>query len=391
MAALVRRLFARDPFPPLVEPGIYHTPLGQQQAAPYRLHLRAETDGSGVLIVNAATVLHLNSSAAAHAALLIQGLDEKQAARQIARHYRVDRWRALADTRRVREQVLAVAQAPEIDPVLFFDLDRQDPYAAAPSAPYRLDLALTYRLDESGSQDPLAPRRVDRELETAEWQAVLDAAWAAGIPHVTFTGGEPLLRPDLVQLVRHAEDLGQVTGVLTHGALLAEAGRLDSLAQAGLDHLLITLDTLEPDRHPGLAPALASDVFTAVHLTIGDDGPAADRALDRLAALGLRAVSLSSAAPGPALEQARAHAAHLGLELVWDLPAPYSQWNPIALELLEPPQGAGRAWLYVEPDGDVLPAQGVTRPLGNLLREGWQAVWARARAAAHTAESTPVS
>ena len=42
--------------------------------------------------------------------------------------------------------------------------------------------------------------------------------------------------------------------------------------------------------------------------------------------------------------------------------------------------GAGSAWLYVEPDGDVLPAQGVNRVLGSLLADPWETVWAAARA-----------
>ena len=59
------------------------------------------------------------------------------------------------------------------------------------------------------------------------------------------------------------------------------------------------------------------------------------------------------------------------LRLVYDLPVPYSRLHPVALELAqtgeEAPQGAGKAWLYVEPDGDVLPAQGILKVLGNLL------------------------
>jgi MoaA/NifB/PqqE/SkfB family radical SAM enzyme len=41
-------------------------------------------------------------------------------------------------------------------------------------------------------------------------------------------------------------------------------------------------------------------------------------------------------------------------------------------------QGGGRAWLYVEPDGDALPTQGVDRVLGNVLRDSWADIWARA-------------
>ena len=38
-------------------------------------------------------------------------------------------------------------------------------------------------------------------------------------------------------------------------------------------------------------------------------------------------------------------------------------------------KGAGTAWLYVEPDGDVLPAQGVNKVLGNLLTDPWEKIW----------------
>jgi MoaA/NifB/PqqE/SkfB family radical SAM enzyme len=74
-------------------------------------------------------------------------------------------------------------------------------------------------------------------------------------------------------------------------------------------------------------------------------------------------------------------ATDLGLSLVWDLPVPYSSFNPIASEVVVDHQseGAGKAWLYVEPDGDVLPAQGINRVLGNLLRDPWDIIWIQAK------------
>ena len=69
------------------------------------------------------------------------------------------------------------------------------------------------------------------------------------------------------------------------------------------------------------------------------------------------------------------------MRLVWDLPVPYSAFNPVAVELQQAheaaPEGAGNAWLYVEPDGDVLPAQGVNKVLGNLLTDPWKKIWKR--------------
>ena len=60
----------------------------------------------------------------------------------------------------------------------------------------------------------------------------MDKAWAAGIPHITFTGGEPTLRDDLPALIAHAEKIGQVTGLLIGWP---EAGRQGIPAHAPAD------------------------------------------------------------------------------------------------------------------------------------------------------------
>jgi MoaA/NifB/PqqE/SkfB family radical SAM enzyme len=99
--------------------------------------------------------------------------------------------------------------------------------------------------------------------------------------------------------------------------------------------------------------------------------------------MGVHAISLSEADRDltKELQNLRDFAAVLQLDLVWDMPVPYSQNNPVSLELekapdQEAPEGAGKAWLYVEPDGDVLPAQGIyDQVLGNLLRDPWEKIW----------------
>jgi MoaA/NifB/PqqE/SkfB family radical SAM enzyme len=95
--------------------------------------------------------------------------------------------------------------------------------------------------------------------------------------------------------------------------------------------------------------------------------------------MGVKTISLSASDPGlsGALDDLRRQSARLDLELVWNLPVPYSDLNPVALETegIELVEGAGRAWLYVEPDGDVLPAQGANQVLGNLLRDPWNEIW----------------
>jgi MoaA/NifB/PqqE/SkfB family radical SAM enzyme len=227
----------------------------------------------------------------------------------------------------------------------------------------------------------LAPvERVKQELTTGEWKSILDKAWAAGIPHVVFTGGEPTLRDDLVELVAHAEKNNQVTGLLTDGLKLAEEDYRSQLLQTGLDHVMILLDPENSKSWEAVQESMVEDLSVAVHLTIDAENRMESlEIIKRLASLGVNKVSLSTAdiELEPVLEAARSQAAFSGLELVWNLPVPYSAHNPVSLETRSRAKNkpAGRAWIYVEPDGDVLPEQGSQQVLGNLLNDPWEKVW----------------
>ncbi len=88
-----------------VEPipaGIYQKQSAQSEQPPYRIHLRLQRDGSGVLIVNAATVLHLNPTAAEYAYHFIKGSDPEVAAKEVAARYRVNKKMALQGLQRFR-------------------------------------------------------------------------------------------------------------------------------------------------------------------------------------------------------------------------------------------------------------------------------------------------
>jgi hypothetical protein len=367
-----------------IRPGMYASQPKPDAPIPYRLHLRVEEDGSGLLLVNASTVLHLNATATAHALELIRDATVPDAARAVRSRFRVSRSRALADQEQLRDQIMRLATQPDLDPVVYLGMERRTPFVQHLSGPYRIDLALTYATDPAGKLDPLAGKRVKRELTEKEWKGVLSNAWAAGIPHVTFTGGEPTRRKDLVSLIGYAQTLGQVTGLLTEGRRLADAKYMTSIEAAGLDHILLSYAPGDKASKAGLLAALASDIFTAVHLTLSGGQKKLTATLTELRQLGVPAVSLTSANPGnpglKLLHNCRQVAADLGLDLIWDLPAPYSARHPIQLDLDMPALGGGRAWLYVEPDGDVLPSQGVDSILGNVLHDSWADLWVRASA-----------
>jgi MoaA/NifB/PqqE/SkfB family radical SAM enzyme len=197
------------------------------------------------------------------------------------------------------------------------------------------------------------------------------------------------MREDLVELIEYAEHKGQVTGLMTDGLKLSDSGYLNSLLQAGLDHATIILHPDDGQTWEALASfkywaeVLNEDIFVTAHLTIThENGNRVMALLDKLAEANVSAVSLSAHDQDLAdeLQGARSHADDLNLSLVWDLPVPYSGLNPVALELeaaedASSAGGAGVGWLYVEPDGDVLPAQGINEVLGNLLRDEWPAIW----------------
>ncbi len=348
---------------------------------PYRLHLRLLKDGSGILIVNAATVLHLNRHGLGIRLSHDQGHLADEAASHVAKRYRISRSEALKDYTDFRDRLQTLIHTPDLDPTTFLDFERVAPHSHDLTAPLRLDCALTYRLP-AGSDASLAPtKRVDRELTTQEWETIMDKAWAVGIPHITFTGGEPTLREDLPALIAHAEKVGQVAGLLSDGLKLADKDYLHTLLQTGLDHLLFILDPDNPASWKGLETVMPEDLYTTVHLTVTPQNVnKAGEILEKLAKLEVKSLSLgaSEASLHEALHALHNKAAGLGLTLRWDLPVPYSAENPVAHETIEDdvPSGAGKAWLYVEPDGDVLPTQGeADKILGNFLRDPWEKIY----------------
>lgn len=375
----IRKMFSPvEPIPA----GSYHFQAPQDDPRNYRLHLRVEGDGCGLLIVNASTVLHLNETATEYAYYFINNLPADEVGRNMASRYNVGAEQAKDDYRNFNDRILILIETPDLDPITFLDFDRREPYSGVISAPYRIDCALTYRLPESHDPDHAPVRRVARELTTEEWLSVLDKTWQAGIPHVIFTGGEPTLREDLPEIIEHVEKNGQVSGLLTDGLRLADRVYFGRLLQTGLDHLLILLHPEDETVWNALEHILEGDIFTAVHITINHQN--ADSILEylgRLADIGVKDVSLSSNTDelDSILEAARSRVASLDMELVWDVPVPYSAHNPVALELEkednESPVGAGRAWIYIEPDGDVTPTQGDEQVLGNLLSDSWEAIW----------------
>lgn len=370
----LRRLF--KPIRPL-PPGLYAYKAPSNAPVPYRLHLRLEPDGRGVLLINASIVLHLNPTAAEFAYYLVHRTPTDQVVSQIAGRYRVTREKATRDYQEFIERVEMLYLDPGSEPAF----ERQTPESAHLSAPYRLDCAPTW-----GDHQYLSEENTRYELETDAWLAVLNKAWEIGIPHVVFTGIEPTRRSDLEILLEYAEHLGMVTGLVSDVLRLADSTYLDRITQAGLDHVMVVLQPEDERSWEALASliywreVLESRLHMAAHLTLTPENQSHfPHWLERVAASGLHAISLTASRPELAwpLLQARDRAASLGLTLIWNMPVPYANNNPISLEKAGGASGLSnpRAFLYIEPDGNTRLTFGDGRILGNFLRDSWEEIW----------------
>jgi pyrroloquinoline quinone biosynthesis protein E len=83
------------------------------------------------------------------------------------------------------------------------------------------------------------------ELSTPEWQRVLAEARELGVLQLHLSGGEPLLRRDLSEIVHSASELGLYTNLIT-SALGLTPRRAEQLRAAGLDHVQISVQADEP-------------------------------------------------------------------------------------------------------------------------------------------------
>jgi pyrroloquinoline quinone biosynthesis protein E len=125
-------------------------------------------------------------------------------------------------------------------------------------APLGMLAELTYRCPLSCAycSNPVDLGAAGGELTLDQWRRVLDEAAALGVLQVHLSGGEPLLRRDLADIVAHAHGLGLYTNLITGGQALS-GRRLAALTAAGIDHVQISFQDAEADGADAIAGAPA--------------------------------------------------------------------------------------------------------------------------------------
>lgn len=247
----------------------------------------------------------------------------------------------------------------------------------------------------------------------------MDRLRAANIPQVTFTGGEPTLRADLVELVDAAQWF--VTRLNTNGRLLTPA-LCQKLYDASLDSVQVTLYSRDPATHnalvgaegfddtvAGIRAAVAAGLSVSVNTPLCSLNTAYDETLRFVHGLGVRYVTCSGLIPsgGAVGDESRATALteqqltdvltkavavteKLEIELDFTSPGWLKEETLRALGLtLVPSCGACLSNMAIAPDGGVIPCQSwlSSQPLGNILADDWDKIWQSERCAAIRARS----
>jgi len=145
--------------------------------------------------------------------------------------------------------------------------------APRPGPPLWLLAELTYRcpLHCVFCFNPVDFARHEDELSTAEWLRVLREGRALGAVQLGLSGGEPLLRDDLEEIVAEAKRLGYYSNLLTSGIGLTEA-RAKALKAAGLDHVQLSFQDSTRELNDFLSHTKTFELKSRVARTIQDQG-----------------------------------------------------------------------------------------------------------------------
>lgn len=388
---------------------LHHLQVAEGDYRGMRLHLRIEKDGSGVLVINASRVVFLNKTATDIVHGFIRGEAEEQTIKNLLKRYKVDKETASKDIRETLFTVNSLAKAPDVCPVSYLNVQKIEPFEKELTAPYRMDIALTYRCNNQCIHCYASGPRQTAELSSKDWLAVIDKVHELGIPQVVFTGGEPTLRDDLAELIAHTQKIGLVSGLVTNGRKLKDKAYLQSLLNAGLDHLQITVESHDPKVHDkmtategswedtiqGLKNALSLPTYTVTNTTLSKLNIGGINAtIEFLHGLGVKhfacnsliysgkapaiaeSFALEEASLEPILNNIKEKTASLGMEFTWYTPTEYCEINPLQLDLGIKSCSACRINMAIEPDGTVIPCQSYTiAPLGNILRDSWKKIW----------------
>ncbi|HEX7320226.1 MAG TPA: radical SAM protein [bacterium] len=272
--------------------------------------------------------------------------------------------------------------------------------------PVLSEIAVTYRCNLN-CEFCYVGRRDCRELQTSDLKKILFKIYnEARVPSVSFTGGEPLLRKDIFDLVRYASKTGLWTNLITNGTMLNEVV-VNELKQAGLSSAQVSLEGPDQDLHEmitghkgsfeatikGISNLLAAEIPVHTNTTVSRTNIGhLDRILMLAKSIGLERLSMNLLIPcgtasskkdlwvpyeeiGDIVLKLKDLAGREKMKFLWYSPVPMCFFNSIAHGLGNKSCAAVTGLLSIDPMGNVLPCSSWREPVGSLLKRSFKSIW----------------
>jgi hypothetical protein len=376
MTQFFKQLFSDLPKEAPLPAGLYtyHTP--PEASEQFRLHLRIEPSGEGVLIINASTILHLNQTGTEFAYYLMQGKSEEEIIKLASKRFNADRDTITNDLTALHQVLKDIIRQPDQTPEANYGLETSTELKDI-SAPYKLHCCLTLRTEKSREDASLL---LEGELDADAWKTIIRKAYHAGIPHLVFYGGEPTVREDLIELLLYCEELGLVTGLVSSCRRMQSPEYLNAILTSGLDHIMVPIDPTDDTQDEVVDKILSDDLYTCIGLVISTETDFRSL-IDAYIDIGANAFSVLPAdeAAFPNYLDASEYVEHSGRTLVTDLPFPVEMQQQIAFRdqiLMNKPE-AEFIQLVVSPNGELNSPAPYKTSLGNIFTENWEVLWNR--------------
>jgi radical SAM protein with 4Fe4S-binding SPASM domain len=272
--------------------------------------------------------------------------------------------------------------------------------------PVLSEVAVTYRCNLRCDFCYVGEREYG-ELNTSDMKRILfKILHEAEIPSVSFTGGEPSLRADLIELVSYASDIGLWTNLITNGTLLNRDG-VQALKESGLSSAQVSIEGPDAQIHDRITGAVGSfkatvralgflqkaDIPVHTNTTISRRNIGAVQDILRLVKnLGLSRLSMNLLIPcgaarnkkeiwvsyseiGKRILDLKHQADDEGIKFLWYSPLPMCKFNPVAYGLGNKSCAAITGLLSVDPLGNVIPCSSWREPVGSLLKKSFCDIW----------------
>ena len=413
---------------------VHHTTIDPEGPGVVRIHLippkYSETDiEASVVIINGQDIVPINVSWSILLTIFIEEVN-KYSGRHVTDeevetildntcteaskiYSLIGKKRFRRDIIKIMEAFKQIAYGEEVDEAIGF-MTIGD-YADKMTAPHRMDLMVSamtkdglwhcnqkcvhcYAAGQENSSE--------KELVTEAWKDIIDKCRKAKIPQVTFTGGEPTMRDDLIELIDYAKWF--ITRLNTNGIKLTKE-YCQQLKNASLDSMQITFYSYKEEIHNELVGAeryqdtvrgIENAVEAGLNVSINTPLCTLNRdyvsTLEFLKGKGIKYVTcsglittgnatrkesenlqLSNAEVREILKEAVDYCNANDMEISFTSPGWVDDMFCKELGITTPNCGACLSNMAITPGGNVVPCQSwlSDKPLGNMLKDEWKTIW----------------